>query len=471
MTKDKHFIFKALAIALFCIFLLPILGQEGIFSDGLIYGTIAQKLAEGKGSFWTPYCSEFFYPEFFEHLPLALDIQSVFFKVFGHYHWVERLHSLFLAILTAVGIALVWRTALPKFKEYFWLPLIFWITIPLVAWSINNNMLENTVNVFNIFGVYFILKSLKTEKQGIQWIFLSALFLLFGFLSKGIPTIFPLAALGCYAVSHFQFSKKIILSQVLLVVFWAVLLFVLMTLIPEAKNNIDQTITKQLGSTQTVVTKDSRFFIIGRLFLDLLPIWILGIGILGWKFLKQKSYFLENNKTLKMSAFWLLIGFSGILPIMLSTKQSGYYIVPATMFFALGLASAILPAIIPFLQKISNQSWFKHINTLSFFIIGFSFFLMTSNWNTYNRDEGLIGDIKIIGEAVDVDEMSIQSHPKLKWNIFIYFMRYENISLEKESQMHYVVGKKGIDVLDEYKEVDLDLKELVLFERIDSAPR
>ena len=91
---------------------------------------------------------------------------------------------------------------------------------------------------------------------------------------------------------------------------------------------------------------------------------------------------------------------------------------------------------------------------------------MINNWNTYNRDQGLIEDVKIIGEAFDVDKMSIQQHPKLKWNAKVYFMRYEKISLEEGSQMKYVIGKKGTKVLDKYKEVDLDLKELVVFERV-----
>ena len=467
MTNKKHLIFKALTLALFCIFLIPSLGEQGMFSDGLLYGTISQNLALGKGSFWMPYCSDFFLSEFSGHTPLALNIQSVFFKVLGDYHWIERLYSLLTVVFTALGMVLVWRTAFPKFKDYFWLPLIFWIIIPSVTWSINNNMLENTVNIFNVFGVYFILKSLKKEKIGVQWILLSALFLLLAYLSKGLPTIFPLAAFGCYAVSHVQFSKKIILSQVLLVAFWSALLFTLITLIPEAKNNLYQSVTQQFSTSQNAVTKDSRFFIIGRLLLDLLPVWILVFGILGWKFLKEKTYFLENKETLKMSTFLLLIGFSGVLPIILSTKQSGFYIVPATMFFALGLSSAILPAIIPFLQKASNKSWFRYVGTLSSSIIVFSFSLMISNWNTYNRDEGLIEDVKIIGQTVEVDKMSIQQHPQLKWNVIVYFMRYEKISLEEGSQMHYVISKKGTAILDKYKEVDLDLKELVLFERIE----
>ena len=74
MSKDKHFTFKVLAIALFSIFLLPSLGQHGIFADGLLYGTLSENLVLGKGSFWLPYCSEFFLKEFSGHPPLALNI-------------------------------------------------------------------------------------------------------------------------------------------------------------------------------------------------------------------------------------------------------------------------------------------------------------------------------------------------------------------------------------------------------------
>ena len=467
MTKDKHFIFKALTFAVFCIFLLPNLGKEGLFVDGVTYGAIARNLAIGKGSFWIPYYTDTLYANFIEHPPLALNIQSVFFRVFGDIHWIERFHSLFLVVLSAFGIGLVWRTALPKFKDYFWLPLVLWIIIPTVSWSFSNNMLENTVVVFSVFSVYFAHRALETENLAFKWIFVSALFLLFAFLSKGIATLFPLAVFACYALSHIQFSKKIILSQIWLITFFLLLFLSLITFIPAAKENIYQSISKQFNSTQNVVTTGSRLFILGKLFLDLLPIWLLAGGVLGWKYLKQKTYFSKNSETLKMSVFWLLIGFSGILPIMISTKQSGYYIIPASMFFVLGLSSAVLPAITLILQKLSNQSWFRYLSILSFSIIAFSFSSMVGNWNSYNRDKNLAEDIKKIGQIVDYDTITMQQDYKSKWLLHAYFMRYEKISLDETNQLTYYVGEKGVDEPnDDYKKVGLDLKELVLFEKV-----
>lgn len=466
MTKDKHFIFKAIMFAVLCILFLPNLGKEGLFLDGVTYGAIARNLAIGKGSFWMPYYTDVLYPNFIEHPPLALNIQSVFFKIFGDVHWIERLHSLFLVLIAAFGIKLVWQIVLPKFKDYFWLPLLLWITIPAVFWSFSNNMLENTVVVFNIFSVYFVHLALKSESLNLKWIFLSAFFLLFAFLSKGIATLFPLVAFGCYALSHFRFSKKIILSQILFIGFFLILLYSLITFVPAAKENIYQSVSKQFNSTQTVVTTGNRLFILGKLFLDLLPIWFISIGVLGWKYLKQKTYFSENRQTLKTSLFWLLIGFAGILPIMLSTKQSGYYIVPAAIFFVLGLSSAVLPALVPLFQKLSNQSWFKYLTTLSFSIIGLSLTLMISNWNTYSRDENLIDDIKKIGQTIEDNKVTMQQDYKLKWLLHAYFMRYEQISLDETNQLIYYVGEKGIKQPSEnYKEVDLDLKNLVLFKK------
>ena len=469
MTKNNHSPFITLAIALFCIFLLPSLGKHGLFFDGIIYGVLSENLANGVGSFWAPFYTKFFSPVFYGHPPLAFNIESISFHIFGNYHWVERLHSLFLAILTAFGIGLVWRTALPKFKKYFWLPLIFWIIIPVVTWSFKSNMLENTVVCFSIFSVYFMHKALKTKELNLQWIFLSALFLLGAFLSKGIATLFPLAAFGCYALVNFNFSKKIILSQILLVFCWIFLAYSLITLFPEAKTRLYETISVQLNSTQKSVTKDSRFFIIGKLFSELLIGLILTIGILIWKFVKEKSYFAAEKDTLKMSAFWLLIGFSGILPIMLSTKQSGFYIVPAAMFFALGFAAAIVSAIHPMIEKSFNQGWLKYIGMISLSVITLSLSLMINNWNTYDRDQGLIEDIQKIGKVVELDEMTMQQDIEPKWALAGYFMRYEKISLEETNQLTYYVGRKGVDQPKDYKKVDLDLEELILFKKINEG--
>jgi len=106
-----------------------------MFSDGIIYSAISNNLANGYGSFWYPHFTKVAHIQFHEHPPLVFIIQSYFFKIFGDAFYTERIFSLFTAVLTAFGISRCWRLFTDKtaLKGYDWLPILLWISIPVVS--------------------------------------------------------------------------------------------------------------------------------------------------------------------------------------------------------------------------------------------------------------------------------------------------------------------------------------------------
>jgi hypothetical protein len=48
---------------------LPRMAQRGMFSDGLVYATIARNMAIGVGSLWAPNYTQTAWSEFYEHPP------------------------------------------------------------------------------------------------------------------------------------------------------------------------------------------------------------------------------------------------------------------------------------------------------------------------------------------------------------------------------------------------------------------
>src|SRR5262245_75977 len=121
-----------------------------MFVDGVTYASIARNLAEGKGTFWTPFYTETLYPQFHQHPALGLWLQSLWFRAFGDHWIVERAYSLSIAALTGLLIAAIWRSVAGEAgrKSHDWLPVVFWILVPVVSWSIVGNMLETTVSLF-----------------------------------------------------------------------------------------------------------------------------------------------------------------------------------------------------------------------------------------------------------------------------------------------------------------------------------
>ena len=142
--------FVPLYIIVFSIFLILIgktLFSDGMFMDGLLYASVAKNLSNGIGSFWHLHLTNTFLPQFYEHPPLAFGLQSLFFYVFGESIYIERIYSLLTFVIVGILIVSIWNI-INNEKQTGWLPLLFWITIPLVSWCCSNNMLENTMSVF-----------------------------------------------------------------------------------------------------------------------------------------------------------------------------------------------------------------------------------------------------------------------------------------------------------------------------------
>lgn len=167
-TKTYWFLTLIFFIGLF----IPSLVHDGMFLDGITYSAISNNLANGYGSYFDPHYTKLLYPHFHEHPPFVFIIHSFFFKIFGSSFVTERIYCLFISLLTIVGIIQCWRlfTNYTALKAYGWLPVILWLSIPVVSWSYKNNLLENTTGVFIIFSVFFTLNSLV--KNNIIYLFI-----------------------------------------------------------------------------------------------------------------------------------------------------------------------------------------------------------------------------------------------------------------------------------------------------------
>ena len=124
--------------------------------DGLWYDTVARNLAIGVGSFWRPiFTPTLSVPFFADHPPLVFAIESVFFRVFGDHWWVGKLYGFATALASVALIVALWRAC--SLRRNAWLPVLFWIATPAVAWSFGNEMLENTMGLFQLMAASTLL--------------------------------------------------------------------------------------------------------------------------------------------------------------------------------------------------------------------------------------------------------------------------------------------------------------------------
>ena len=457
--------------ALFLVISAEPLFSDGMFMDGLFYADISRNMAEGLGTFWTPYLSETQFAEFYEHPPLALGLQSVWFRIFGDSILVERFYSLFSVILTGAFIVLIWKRLAGSVK-YGWLPLLLWITVTDVSWSTANNMLENTMAVFVVASVFFILTA--TERSRFLMLLLAGVSLSLGLLTKGFFCLYIWGLPFFYWLVLRKGSFKKMVGDTVMVVFFTILPLALLFVISEdASHNMITYFNKQVvGSIENVKTVNTRFAIIFK-FLEnaIIPVLLSVTAILAVGKVKKINKVPQGN--IKMFLVMLALTLSGVFPIMISLKQRGFYILTVYPIFAIGLAFLIFPAV-----KVLFDSW-SETNRGAKFFKGVSVFLAVGavvisvfQVNRVGRDFDLVTESKIIIDEVG-EGSTVGLCPDLssKWNMFGYFVRYGHVSLDyKEPERHeFLVVKGGCSkVLDEkkYAPVELNTETYQLYRRV-----
>lgn len=426
--------FYIIIFGLFLIICAPTLWSKGMFMDGLYYATISRNLSEGIGSFWQLHFTATSYPIFYEHPPLAMGLQSIFFKIFGDSVYVERFYSLLTFIITGIIIHLIWQNiSNKKIKNLSWIPLLFWIMIPLNSWACSNNMLENTMNIFVCLSILFALQSLNYKK--LTNIFFAGLCLSLAFLSKGFVGLFPLSFFFWYFIVFKKINLNEMISRSIILFLFTILpFFLLYFFYPPAIDSLENYINKQVfGSIKNISTVENRFFILKKLFLELMPAIILCLIIIYYSI---KRNFSINSQKKKWTLLFFLLGMSGIIPIMISMKQSGFYLLATLPLFSISFGILTSPLIASIIPKNNYSIYF--ISGLT--IVG-SILLSVKQINVIGRDQEIIKDINSILTIVPKNTI-ISTDKKMDKNYSLkaYFARYANISLTDKQNYFYHVS-------------------------------
>jgi 4-amino-4-deoxy-L-arabinose transferase-like glycosyltransferase len=438
-----------------------------MFFDGTVYAAIAKNMALGKGTFWSPHYTETLYTVFYEHPPLALWLESLFFRLFGTSVLVERFYSVLCIVVVGFFVVKIWKEITNEIVTA-WLPLLFFISFPIITWTATNNMLENTMSVFICCSVFFYLKGIRKKKY--CFTIISGLSLFLGMLSKGVAAFFP----WTIPFLVFLFSKRIPFKQVVIDAFLLVIctllpLFLLYISFEDAKQFFDNYLSKQLFSSVAGMREvvDSRFFIVKRLWDNIIPALFLIIGLFVAVVAKKRTNLLKEQ--LHNSLLFLSLSLCGVLPIMISLKQSGFYIVPAYPFLAIAFALPFQPFVKSLIETINGSSKvffvFKTITCLVFIaVIVFS----VSQKGKIARSKEMLQLVFACGKYIPSNTtISIDKETYSRWTLHSYFARYATISLDQNNIHRYYLHDKNLPLssLDENSTVLTKIGNFVLMER------
>ena len=428
-ARSNNTPFWLLLIGLFLILVSKSLLTEGMFFDGVTYASISRNMAEGQGTFWNPHYTQTLYPEFRQHPPLALGMEALAFKAFGDHWWVEKAYSVLMFLLSGLFIALIWKRTTNNLR-WAWLPLLFWIAMPLVSWSATNNLLENTMSVFALLSVYLMIVGYQCNHK--IWLFLSAFTLLLAFLSKGFTGLFPLVFPILYCA--FDQKRKWIqgpIDSLLLVVAVAVFAGIMFLVCPGSFAYLKDYIRLQvIGGGLYEATASSRFYIVVALLQQLMIPYVIAIALVICKARsKVNSKVFEFPPDKGWFYSFLILGLLGVLPMMVSVKQRDFYMLAALPFFALACGHITLSGLTLWQPKMTPR--FRKWS-----ILGSSCVLLTGialnviHIGKYGRDEALIEEVKQqIVESGGNNTIEISPEEYTQWAKHAYYMRYGKISL------------------------------------------
>jgi 4-amino-4-deoxy-L-arabinose transferase-like glycosyltransferase len=448
--------FRFLTLGVFLAATVPRLAHRGMFVDGVTYASVARNLAEGRGTFWYLSYTATLYPHFREHPPLGFWLQSLWFRVLGDHLFVERVYAITAAAVTAVLIAATWRRLAggtreaadrgvhapamrggdreqPPPADLDWLPVLLWITVPVVSWAIVGNLLETTVALFTTAAALSMAHALGSRagsmnagnRATIAWSALSGLCIAGAVLTKGPVGLFPLV-IAPVMLALRRDPRRAWLAlpgQWLAVVACAVLLAASGAARSSLTEYVNQQVVaavagdREVGSSTTI----ARTLVEGVL-LPMMAVGAVAVAVRG--------RVIEPPRADREQAWaFLIIGLAGTLPIMVSAKQAGHYVVPAVPMFALAAALAIAPTVRSLAGRFHETRWRVVPNLAGALLLVVAVGASVSP--ALGRDRQRMADLDAIARAVPRNRiMGICPASSADWGLHAWFERLFRTSLD-----------------------------------------
>ncbi len=490
------------------IFMLLISGSflsEGLSRVGMDNAVVSQRMAEGFEEFWMPSIDSPGHPDRLSYLPLGYWLESRWFQLFGNNSFMaEKVYSVMTYFIIAALMIWIWML-IGQSRKTGWLPLMCWLTIPIVTWSATNNLLESTMTMFILLSVAFLLKGgrasfiaksrLALGKQTgpyhlsrTAWIVLAAFSMELAFMVKGFGGLFPIFFPFLYwlMVRRERVLFPIFTTGVILIV-WMATLFLAILIWPEVYAHLSNYLHHQMiGGILHVQTVTSRFYILYVLFVQgIIPLTVTAficlVRIKRRPFYRFMFYWRHREKltavqmeTSKTGWFFMALGFSGIIPIMLGLKQQEFYIVPTLPFFAIGMACLLYCLLEDWLENM-NKTAERVLLGLAILIFGSGLLLNFNSIHKINSNEGLLRDMRLIlpylnkGEVISVSKEVMQSP-----EVAEYFYRYKDITFDTLPEYTHLLTMysdandfaEGVN----YVKTDLPTMMYNLYERVETVP-
>lgn len=445
--------------------ILPWLISDGMFMDGMIYSTVAKNLAEGQGSWWNLHLAKHLSDTYNDQPPLTLWITSFFFRLLGDSIYTERFYSLCTAIANLLLIRSIWKISNSGHEEkqqYWWLAVLLWIIPPACFWSFANNMQENTMSIFILLSVRSYLLFEK-KKQDFKHLLLSSVYIFLAGMTKGIQGTFPLIAgiITLISFGNISISESVRRTAILLSVI--VIGSVSLYFYEPARHYFELYYQKRILNTfanPDSSTTPTRFYLLLRLISEMIgPLLLIGIIRLSGERISKGIKLVSQTK--KQALWFLLLAFAGTVPLMVTSEQRRFYLVPTFPLYALALATVAAGHLNLIINYLAERMKYNYTMYLAFLLFTLGTGLTISKAGSVKRDAEMIHDVRVIGKIIPPGTtLHIASDQFQEWSLHLYMKRYYDIDLtttQTGEESNYYLGRKTKAAPENTEELPLNL--------------
>ena len=467
--------FWLLAIAVLIGITIPELMKDGMFMDAMLYASVAHNLSEGFGTFWFPQFSLknlSGLTSFHEQPPLVFGIQALFYKVFGDSMYTERIYTFVTMCITAWLIKILWEEVCDRseIKKMAWLPLIIWITIPVCFWSYRQDMHENTMGIFTLASAIFIFRGLKKDSFDSVRFLVAGFFIFLATFSKGVPGLFTCTLPFIYWLTMRNIPFKKVIASSLVIAAVPIIAYGILLCFKESRESLSMYFFKRLiGRINEEPTVTTRLNIIGHIFSELIPQMALMVVVVLLTGLKKTRTLLQQSNN-RLIWFFILSGFAGSLPLMLTMVQKGFYLVPAMPFFAIGISLFVAELICGPVSKINvNSAGYKIFKIATIAGICAVIIISPLQIGKASRNKDMLHDVYLIGKTVPkFGAVTVGDEMWNEWDLQCYLVRYFNISLDPNALDKYYLVDRQMHLKpppENYSKLDIGLIDYDLYVR------
>jgi hypothetical protein len=259
-------------------------------------------------------------------------------------------------------------------------------------------------------------------------------------------------------------------DSVLMLSVFLFLFFLMCWVFPDSSDMLISYFQRQVvRSLESIQTVDTRFYIMGKWLMEFLPALLIVAFIIC---LSRKRIVQHQLVRWDWLLLFLMVGFSAVLPIMLSLKQSSFYLIPSIPWFSLAFAYSIRHPVSVWVQSIRLTAWggsLLRFVALVLLLLSLSANLFFSA--TVGRNQQMISDVKSVLAQDPGSFITISNQIRRQWALHGYFARFGKVSLMKageDTTYPFALVKKGVNRepwLENYVRDSLNLHQFDLYRR------